>query len=156
MRKLVVISAALAMIAAVPAWAAKPAHPARPTHPVQSEKAGNSHTTGSCAPRTEGYYAKGTLVSGTLTPGTKKDHYDGTLSVDLKRANHGAPTGPQTFTLTEARVRFGKGVSATSLAAGDRTVLHGTITVLPRQCSSTGFTQTITIKHLRVSAPDID
>jgi hypothetical protein len=150
------ISAASAMIAAVPAWADKPPHPIHPTHPnhpSQSEKPGKSHGKGTCTPRDEGYYAKGTFVSGTLTPGTKKGRFNGTLTVDVTRANHDAPTGTQTYTLTDARVRFGKGVGPSSLAAGDRTVLHGTITVLPRKCSSAGFTPTITIDHARISAP---
>jgi hypothetical protein len=100
-----------------------------------------------------GYYGRGTLVSGTLTPGAKKDHYDGTLTVDVSRANHKAPKGSQTFTLMDARVRFGKGVTSTTLTAGDRVVLHGKITVLPRKCDSTGFTSVITVRNVRIRAP---
>jgi hypothetical protein len=97
-----------------------------------------------------GYNAAGTLMSATLTPAATKGHFDGTISVDVLRANHKAPTGTQTFTLTDARVRFGKGVSSTAPAAGSRVRLHGKITVLPHRCSSTGFTPTITVRNVSI------
>jgi hypothetical protein len=108
---------------------------------------GNGH---SCAARNEGYNASGTLMSATLTPATKKGHNDGTITVDVTRANHEAMTGTQTFTLTDARVRFGKGVSSTAPAAGSRVRVHGEVTVLPHGCSSTGFTATVTIRNLEI------
>jgi hypothetical protein len=89
-------------------------------------------------------------MSATLTPATKKGHYDGTITVDVTRANHKAMTGTQTFTLTDARVGFGKGVSSTAPAAGSRVRVHGKITVLPHGCSSMGFMATITIRNLEI------
>lgn len=157
MKKALVVSAASAM-AAVPAWAAKPAHPSHPVHPshpahAQGKTHGHSNKGKSCVAHKRGYNANGTLVSGALTPGGKKDHYDGTLTVDVTRANHKAPTGSQTFTLTDARVHFGKGVTSTTLAAGDRVRLHGKITELPKRCDSTGFAPAITVHYARIRAP---
>jgi hypothetical protein len=146
-KKLIAPIAMSALVAAAPAWATKPPHPSHPSHPNNGQ--GNSCT----ALRNEGYYARGTLVSGTLTPGTKSGHYDGTLTVMVTRANHKAPTGSQTYTLTDVRVHFGHGVTATTLTAGDRVVLHGKITVLPKKCSSTTFTPTITIHYVTIKAP---
>ncbi len=144
MKKLTTAIAVSALMAAVPAWAAKPTHPAHPSHGK-----GNSCTT----PLNKGFYARGALISGTLTPGTRANHFNGSLTVDVTRANHKAPTGTQTYTLTDARVHFGKGVTATTIAAGDRVVLHGKITALPKKCSSTGFTPTITVRNVTIRAP---
>ena len=85
-----------------------------------------------------------------LTLAAKKGHFDGTMTVDVTRANHKAATGMQTFTLTNARVRFGKGVSATAPAAGSRVRVHGKITVLPHGCATTGFTATTTIRNVEI------
>jgi hypothetical protein len=89
-------------------------------------------------------------MSATLTAAMKKGHFDGTITVDVTRANHQATTGSQTFTLIDARVRFGKGVSSTAPAAGSGVRVHGEIRVLPHGCSSTGFTATITIRNLEI------
>jgi hypothetical protein len=151
MKRFALLLAVMACAVAVPAQAKKPPHPSHPAHPEHpsqgSQGSGNDHT---CTARNEGYNTSGTLTSATLTPAAKKGHYDGTIIVDVTRANHKAPTGMQTFTLTDARVRFGKGVSPTTPAAGSRVRLHGTITVLPHGCSSTGFTATITIRKVEV------
>jgi hypothetical protein len=143
-KKLAVLVAASSLVVAVPAWATKPPHPSHPSHP--------SHGNGKCKPRNEGYYARGTLVSGALSPATKKDHFDGTLTVDVTRANHKAPGGVQPFTLTDARVHLGKGVTSTTLAAGDRVVLHGKITMLSHNCATGGFTPTITVRDVTIKA----
>jgi hypothetical protein len=143
------------MVAVVaPATVAKPPHPSHPAHPAHPAHPpqGGAGANGACAALSQGYYARGELVSGTLSPGTKKDRYDGTLTVDVARANHRAATGTQTFTLTNARVRFGKGVDKSALAAGDRVVLHGKITALPHGCSTTGFSPTITVRYVRIRA----
>ncbi|MGH2868582.1 MAG: hypothetical protein ACRDNK_13605 [Solirubrobacteraceae bacterium] len=131
----------VALVAVVPAAAAKPPHPSHPAHPAHPAYPGGGQGGGtrSCTARHEGYNAGGSLVTATLTPGTKKDRYDGTLTVDVTRANHKARLGSQTFTLTNARVRFGQGVSNTAPAAGDRVRLHGTITALPHGCATSGF-----------------
>ncbi len=144
MKRFALLLAAMALVIAVPAQAKKPPHPA---HPSNSSN-GSGRTSKSCTARNEGYNASGTLTSATLTPATKKDHYDGALTVDVTRANHKAVTGTQAFTLTNARVRFGKGVSSTAPAAGSKVRLHGKITVLPHGCTSAGFTATITIRQV--------
>lgn len=162
MKKLLVLIAAVAaVVMVVPAWAAKPshhkAHPSHPAHPVHGTKThsskGKGKALGPCKVVTKGYRASGTLVSATLTPGAKKDHYDGTLTVDVTRANHKATEGTQSFTLTDARVRFGKGVSSTSTAVGDRVTVHGKMTTMRKGCSSSTFTSTITVHNARISAP---
>ena len=105
----------------------------------------------SCTPRNEGYNAVGTLVSATLTPVTgDAGHYSGTLAVTVTKPNHGAATGAQTFTLTDARVVFHQGVDATAPAVGSRVGLHGKITVLPKGCTTHGFTATITVRHVDI------
>jgi hypothetical protein len=146
MRRMAMLVAAGALVAAVPALAAKPPHPTHPTHPTHpSHPAGGK---GSCKVQDKGYYARGTFVSSMLTPGTGNHRFNGPLTVNVTRANHKAPTGSQTYTLTNARVRFGKGVNPTMPATTDRVILHGTITELPHGCSTTGFTSTITVKNV--------
>ena len=157
MKKLATI-AVLATGALVLPAQAKPHHPAHP-------RAGK--TPSSCTAHKVGYRARGTLVSQTLTQtqgaatATKKDdRYSGNVVVDVKKANHGAPKGQQTFSLTDAKVKFhvpdrdndGKR-NAADLRAGDRVTLHGKITKLPRRCSQTGFTPTITVKKVDFNKP---
>jgi hypothetical protein len=141
-----------ALAAVVPATSAKPLHPSHPAHPTHPAHPGGGQGDGSrsCTARHEGYNATGSLVTAALTPGTKKDRYNGTVTVDVKRANHKAQTGSQTFPLTNARVRFGKGVSMTAPAAGDAVKLHGTITVLPHGCSTSGFVALITVRNVTI------
>jgi hypothetical protein len=140
--------AAGALVIAVPAFAAKPPHPTHPIHPAHpSHPAGGGK--GKCAPLNRGYSARGTFGSDSLTPATKNNHYNGTLTVNVTKANHKAPTGSQTFTLTNARVIFGKGVG-TAPATTDTVALHGKITVLPHGCTSTTFTSTITVKDATI------
>jgi hypothetical protein len=135
-----------------PSHPAKPGHPAHPTHPSHPSH-GKKGQSGTCTPGNRGYRASGTLVSATLTPSTKKGHYDGTISLDIKRANHKSSTGTQTFTLTNSRVHFGKGVDSSAPAAGDNVVVHGKITALRHGCSATGFTPAVTVRSVRISAP---
>jgi hypothetical protein len=52
--------------------------------------------------------------------------------------------------LTDVRVVFHHGVSATALAAGSRVGLHGKITELPKGCSTTGFSSTITVHRVDI------
>ena len=129
-RLLVLIAAAAALAIAVPAWAAKPTHPTHPTHPShpshpsqgkgagKAKGHGKGKGTSSCTMLSEGYRASGTLTSATLTPGAREDRFDGTLVADITRANHKALKGSQTFTLTDARVRLGKGVEQRSARGG--------------------------------------
>ena len=152
MKKVAVLVSSFALVGAIPASAAKPMHPAHPSHPTAGKGAGQGSHTGSCAALNKGYYATGPLVSGMVTPGTKKDRYDGTLTVDVKRANHRARHGSQTFRLNDARVRFGKGVSKTTLTAGERVILHGKITALRHGCSTSGFSPKITVRNVTIKA----
>jgi hypothetical protein len=100
-----------------------------------------------CVPHKAGYYAVGTLVKATLTV-EKYGRYGGTLEVNLRRANHRAPTGDETFTLSGARVKFHRGVDVATPAPGSRVTLHGNITQLPKRCPTDGFTPTITVKKV--------
>jgi hypothetical protein len=107
-----------------------PEHPAHPTHPATPHPK-------PCVAHSEGYNASGTLLLSSLSPAAGHHRYSGTINVHLTRANHRAATGDQTFTLAGARVVFHHGVSATAPAAGSRVGMHGTITALPRGCSTT-------------------
>jgi hypothetical protein len=165
MKRAIVIGALSALVSAVPALAAKPPHPTHPVHPVHpttpngqnSGSGGGGNANGgsksNCSALNKGYYATGTLVSGTLTPGSKAGTFDGTLTVTVSRANHKSATPSQTFTLAGARVHFGKGVTSTTLAAGDRVTVHGKITALRHGCDSTGFTSATTIHGVTIKAP---
>jgi len=144
---------------AAPAQAAKPANPGgsdKPAKPAKAAKASKPSKQDSakrrCTPRAVGFNAAGTLMSATLTVAEPR-RYDGTLVVDVKRANHGAPKGEQTYTLDGARVMFRRGVDAAAPAAGSRVRLHGTITRLAKRCSAEGFTPTVTVRRVEISMP---
>lgn len=149
MKRIALFVSLFALVAVVPVTAARPPHPSHSAHPAHPG-VGLGGGTRSCTARHEGYNANGSLVTAALTPGTAKDRYDGTLTVDVTRANHRAQTGSQTFTLTNARVRFGKSVSMTAPAAGDRVRLHGTIAVLPHGCATSGFVPVITVRNVTI------
>jgi hypothetical protein len=138
MKKIAALAALSLLALAVPAQGAP--HSKSPPPP-------GSHR---CAPHNTGYNATGTLVSASLTP-EEHNRYGGTLEVDLARANHRAPTGDQTFTLSAARVRFHRGVDSTSPAAGSRVKLHGKVTALAKRCPSEGFTPTVTVGKVDIS-----
>jgi hypothetical protein len=125
------------------AQADKPPHPLHPGHPAKSHPK-------SCAARSEGYNARGALVSASLSPAAGHHRYNGTIEVNVTRANHRSATGVQTFTLTNARVIFHHGVDAIAPAPGSRVGLHGKITELPKGCSTTGFSPTITVRHVDI------
>ncbi|HEY0390191.1 MAG TPA: hypothetical protein VGC63_00595 [Solirubrobacterales bacterium] len=128
----------------VPAPPPPPPYKPKPPHKPKAPKAPHK-----CRPHSAGYNATGVLVNAALTA-AGKGRYDGTIEVNLKRANHHAPTGAQTFALTSARVRFHHGVDATAPAPGSRVKLHGKITQLSRHCSEDGFTPTITVKKVDI------
>jgi hypothetical protein len=150
MKKLMLLTALFAAALVLPAQA-KPAHPA---HPAKSKK---------CTPHSVGYKAKGTLVSVSLTQtagsGTAKrgdDRYSGTLTVDVTKANHRAPTGEQTYTLADVRVKFydsDHNHAADDPKPGDRVKVHGKMTQLAKKCDQTGFTSTITVRKVDFKAP---
>jgi ribosomal protein L31 len=148
MRKILITAAAGAALAITPALAAKPA--SKPEHPPKPAK---------CKVHSVGYNAKGTLVDASGLTQTKgadtttksDDRWSGDISVDVKKANHKVLTGQQTFTLTDARVKWydadHNGTPDTP-AAGDRVGLHGKVTRLGKKCDQTGFTATVTVKKV--------
>jgi hypothetical protein len=141
MRKTAALASLGALMALVPTVAAKPSKPGGPGKPSKPPK--------SCIAHGAGYDARGSLVASALMP-SGKGRYNGTIEVDVKKASHGAATGDQTFTLTGAKVKFHHGVDRTSPAPGSEVGLHGTITKLPKGCSTSGFTPMITIKKIDI------
>jgi hypothetical protein len=145
MRRIAGCSIALAVTLAVPANA-KPPHPQKPAKSKD------------CVPHEVGYKARGTLVdqalSQTAGADTRKrgdDRYSGTVTVDVKKANHAAPRGMQTYTVESARVHFydaDRDHVADTPKAGDRVKVHGKITKLRKQCETTGFTPTVTVRKV--------
>jgi hypothetical protein len=142
MFRVVGVLAALAAVGVVgPAQAEKPNPPKSPHSDPQ--------TPNKCVPHQEGYNASGTLVLATLTS-LGNGRYDGTLEVNVTKANHHGSTGAQKYTLTKARVKFHHGVSPTAPEPGSRVKLHGKITELPKGCPTGTFTSTITIKKVDI------
>ena len=115
-----------------------------------------SHKTGSkaCQAHAVSYVVSGTLVTGALTVDLGSPQtYSGTLTVQVTKTNkHAKGDKGQTkaYTLSHADVTFGSGVTATSLTAGVRVNLKGTITTLAPKCSQTGFTPTTTITKVEI------
>ena len=111
-----------------------------PPKPKPAPKAPAAPRT--CTPRNEGFKASGTLISISPT----------TIEVMVKKANHHAPTGDQTYPLGTAKVKYHHGVSSTAPAPGSRVKLSGKITQLPNpHCSTTGFTPTVTLKKVDIA-----
>jgi hypothetical protein len=122
-----------------------------------------SAKVGKCQPRAVGYNARGTFVSSSLTqtagaatPELGDDRYSGSVTVNVAKANHKAPTADQMFTLDNAKVKFAdaddNGVADVPVA-GDRVKLHGKITRLKRKCDQTGFTPQVTVRKVQFKAP---
>lgn len=158
MRKIVILSVLGLLALAVPASAmteytpspSPPPHKPKPTHkPKGPHGPKGPHK---CQPHSVGYNASGTLVSAALTP-VGKGRYDGTIEVNVTRANHRAPTGVETFTLAAARVKFHHGVDSTAPASGSRVKLHGKITQLSKHCPHDGFTPVITVRKVDLHQP---
>jgi hypothetical protein len=149
MRRIAVCGIVLAVTLAVPANA-KPPHPTKPAKPRD------------CEPRDVGFNASGTLISQALTQtagaDTDKrgdDRYSGTLTVDVKKANHHAPRGEQTYTVENGRVRFydaDRDHVADTPKPGDRVKVHGKITKLGKKCDATGSTPTVTVRKVDFKA----
>lgn len=139
MKKIAALGVLGLLALVVPAQAAPHYSPASPP---------GSHR---CATHKSGYNATGTLVSESLTA-DGNGRYSGTIEVNVAKANHHAPTGDQTFTLTGAKVKFHHGVDSTAPASGSRVKLHGKITQLSnKHCSSSGFTPTVTVSKVDIS-----
>jgi hypothetical protein len=159
MKKLAVIAALAAVGLVAPAQAHKPDHAAgteaKPAKAAAkaAAKAGKRETGKArrCAPRSVGFAASGALLGATLTPAAP-GRLSGTITVGVTRADHGAPRGQQTFTLTNARVRFRAEVDAGAPAAGSRVKLGGKITKLTRKCPTAGFAPVVTVKTVDVKA----
>jgi hypothetical protein len=149
MRKLAAIAALVAVALVAPAQAHKPDRLAKADGATKAAK-GKARR---CAGRSVGFNASGTLVSATLTVG-EPGRFSGDLVVTVTRANHGAPKGEQTYTLTNARVNFRDGVDAAAPAAGSRVRISGKITKLTRKCATDGFTATVTIRKVDVKAAE--
>ena len=119
----------LAGVALATTAASAQAHPPKPPHSAADH----------CKPRAVGFYATGSLVSQALTQtagadtSTKRDdRYSGTVTVDVKRANHRAPAGTQTYTLDNDRVHFSHGAAP---KAGDRVKLYGKLSRARHGCA---------------------
>jgi hypothetical protein len=161
--KLSVVASVLA-IGAVPAVALAGSHghgppgggatgPSGPTGP-----GGGHHGSHHCKPHSEGYVAGGVVDAGSPTAAlTKTGHhkYSGTLIVDVTKTNHqarGDKGKTVTYTLKDADVHFSHGTSNPPVA-GDRVQVIGRITTLNSRCDQTGFTPTVTVRHVNVHAP---
>lgn len=139
--KLATVAAGGLLAVAAPALA-KPA-----SHPSQSDK---------CTAHKVAYTASGTFVSWSATQ-TGKHTYTGTITVDVKKANHHAKAQKgttYTYTLTNTKVTFGKG--ANPPVAGDRVVLIGKITTVAKKCTDQSGAGTITLRKVDISAPRSD
>jgi hypothetical protein len=153
MRKIIMTAAAGAALAVAPALA-QPTHPPKPDHPTKSQK---------CKTHNVGYNAKGLLVSQTLTQSkgadtatTGDDRYSGDITVNVTKANHKAPKGEQTFTVTDARVHFydaaGDG-TADPAVAGDKVSLHGKVSRTQKKCTPAATTFTVKSISFKQAAP---
>jgi hypothetical protein len=135
----------LAAVAFATTAAGAQAHPPKPHHQAADH----------CKPQAVGFQASGKLVSQALTQtagadtSTKRDdRYSGTVTVDVKRANHRAPTGTQTYTLDNDRVHFSHGAVP---KAGDRVKLYGKLTRARHGCAEPA-TPTVDLRRVRFKA----
>ena len=135
----------VAVLALAATAAGAQAHPPKPHHDAAKH----------CKPRAIGFHASGTLVSQALTQtagadtSTKRDdRYSGTVTVDLKRANHRSPTGVQTFTLDNDHVHFSHGAAP---QAGDRVKLYGKLTRARHGCAEPAA-PTVDLRRVRFRA----
>jgi hypothetical protein len=135
----------LAGVAFATTAAGAQAHPPNPHHDAANH----------CKPQAVGFLASGTLVSQALTQtvgadtSTKRDdRYSGTVTVEVKRANHRAPTGAQTYTLDNDRVHFD---AAGAPKPGDRVKLYGKLTRARHGCAQPAA-PTIDLRRVRFKA----
>jgi hypothetical protein len=106
-----------------------------------------------CVAHTVGYNATGTLVKSGTKLTHHKHRFRGTLEVVIKKANPHAGLGDHKFGVVHVQVTLRHGLRASSLATGDRVVLHGKVTALPARCSSAGFVPRITLKKVVIGPP---
>jgi hypothetical protein len=112
-----------------------------------------------CKSHTASYLAQGKYVSSS-TPLAPSKSWSGTLTIKLQSANHHfsqannlkvkktARGTDYTFTVSSAKVHFGKGVKSPATTA-DHVSVTGTVTEYSKGCTAT--TPTITIKSISVS-----
>ena len=129
MNKLAALAAVAAVGLVAPAQAHKPDTAGKSDKAAKAQKAGKG-VASRCKTRSVGFNASGTLLTSALTAG-EDGRYSGTIAVTVTRANHGAPKGEQTYTLTNARVKFRAGVDAAAPAAGSRVKIAGKPQRLP-------------------------
>jgi hypothetical protein len=142
MKKLAAIAGIAALWVSVPALAKGPPTKTYPIKPCVSHKVA--------------YIASGTLVSSTLVKNAN-GRYDGTLVVHVKRANHHAKAtknNDTTFTLVNARVKFGHGVTNPA-PAGSRVQVIGKITQIPHGCAPGTFVPTVTVRQVVIHAAPV-
>lgn len=138
----------LALMGAPVAAFAHPSHPSHPPHPTHS--LGTPHK---CSPHAVAYRVSGSLVSASLTA-AGKGRASGAVTITVSGANRAARRagatagGTQTYALSEARVGYAHNLAQPNPAAGTRTVVKGTITVLARKCQSTTGAGQVTIEHV--------
>lgn len=119
---------------------------------------GQSHK---CSAHKVGYVASGTVTAVALTQtagqdtpnDSSDDRYSGTLSFDVKHANHHArgDAGKGNYTLTNARIVLGNGVTAP--AAGQRVKVTGKITTVAKKCTDKSSAGQVTIRQVVFHAP---
>ena len=141
MKRGIILGLAGAMAIAIPAGAK--------THPGNSQGQNGTHPTQShkCAAHSVAYIASGTLVSSSLTKNANGT-YSGTVTVMVKRTNHhGKPDKgtTATYTVTNAHVTFGNGLTNPP-AAGSRVKVIGKLTTVAKKCPYA--TGTLTIKRV--------
>ncbi len=163
MKRLLICAGLAAALFAVPAHAHKGDGAGKPERAAKVK----ANHGGKCTPRAVGFNARGLLVASTLnqtsgqdTAKHSDDRYDGTVEVDVKKANHGAPTGMQTYAVTGVRVNFAdadEDGTADTPQAGDRVKVHGKLTRLHKRCDASGFTPEVKVKRVQFKgapAPD--
>jgi hypothetical protein len=153
MKRLLISAGLAAALVAVPAQAHNGNRHAAKPDKVKPQRAAK------CKVRSVGFNARGVLVASTLTQTAGQataergdDRYGGTVEVDVKRANHGAPKGVQTFSLAGGRVKFydaDADGTADQPKAGDVVKVHGKVTRLRHRCDASGFTPTVTVKQVQ-------
>jgi hypothetical protein len=154
--KLAALTVAGAITGAVPAIAlagTHPAHPAHPSHPTHRAHPSHPSHSHKCMVHKVAYTAYGTLVSWSATENSNGT-YSGTIVVDVTKANHHARSdkgNATTYTLTDSRVRFGKG--ANPPAAGDGVKVLGKITAVAKKCADQSAAGAVTVRFLDVKLP---
>lgn len=126
----------------------KPPKPHKPKPPKHKPKPPKP-----CVAHNVGYNASGTLVKAGTKLRLHKHRFRGTLEVVLKKASPHSALGDHKFKLVRVQVKLRHGLSAKSLADGDRVAIHGKISALPARCSTAGFTPKIVVKKVAIEPP---